>query len=156
MSHFENKSLLFGLMAGAAGVTFVLSWYLKMHKRSKGMHLPVFPNSANGFDLIDFPHETHQEERTVLLLQGRQLQILEKLNGLVISVEELKRELTFLKEAIPKLDELVRDELQGKTESRRTSPSHRLAKKRKTEAAAQGLSDTTSSEDAESEGGWVF
>ncbi|XP_026551183.1 regulator of microtubule dynamics protein 2 [Pseudonaja textilis] len=155
MSHFENKRLLFGLMAGAAGVTFVLCWYLKTQKRSKGMHLPVFPNSASGFDLIDFPYETHQEEKTVLLLQGRQLQILEKLNGLVVSVEELKRELTFLKEAIPKLDELVRDELQGKTESRRTSPSHRSAKKRKTEAAAPGVSDTTSSEETESEGGYM-
>ncbi|KAM3853497.1 regulator of microtubule dynamics protein 2 isoform 1-T1 [Vipera latastei] len=155
MSHFENKKLIFSLMAGAAGVTYVLCWYLKTHKRTKAMHWPVFPNSANGFDLIDFPYETHQEETTALLLQGRQLQILEKLNGLVISVEELKRELTFLKEAIPKLDELVRDELQGKTESRRTSPLHRPAKKRKIEAATPGISDTTSSEEAESEGGYV-
>ncbi|KAM6461794.1 regulator of microtubule dynamics protein 2 isoform 3-T3 [Liasis olivaceus] len=155
MSHFENKRLIFGLMAGAAGVTFVLCWYLKTHKRSKAVRLPVFPNSANSFDVIDFPYETHREERTVLLLQGRQLQILEKLNGLVVSVEELKREVTFLKEAIPKLDELVRDELQGKTESRRTSPLHRPAKKRKVEATAKGVSDTTSSEEAESEGGYI-
>ncbi|XP_025030997.1 regulator of microtubule dynamics protein 2 isoform X2 [Python bivittatus] len=155
MSHFENKRLIFGLMAGAAGVTFVLCWYLKTHKRNKAVRLPVFPNSANSFDLVDFPYETHREERTVLLLQGRQLQILEKLNGLVVSVEELKREVTFLKEAIPKLDELVRDELQGKTESRRTSPLHRPAKKRKVEATAQGVSDTTSSEEAESEGGYI-
>ncbi|XP_063161672.1 regulator of microtubule dynamics protein 2 isoform X1 [Candoia aspera] len=155
MSQFENKRLLFGLMAGAAGITFVLCWYLKTHKRSKAMHLPIFPNSANSFDLIDFPYETHKGERAVLLLQGRQVQILEKLNGLVISVEELKREVTFLKEAIPKLDELVRDELQGKTGSRRTSPLHRPAKKRKVEAAAQGVSDTTSSEEAESEGGYI-
>ncbi|KAL7987489.1 hypothetical protein Chor_006408 [Crotalus horridus] len=150
MSHFESKKLIFSLMAGAAGITYVLCWYLKTHRRSKAMPLPVFPNSANGFDLIDFPYETHQEERTALLLQGRQLQILEKLNGLVISVEELKRELTFLKEAIPKLDELVWDELQGKTESRRTSPLHRPAKKRKIEAAAPGVS-----EEAESEGGYM-
>ncbi|XP_061480720.1 regulator of microtubule dynamics protein 2 isoform X2 [Rhineura floridana] len=154
MSYSENKRLIFGLMAGAAGITLVLIWYRKTQKCSKAMHFPKFPKSEDSFDLVDFPYETHNGQGTVMLLQGRQLQILEKLNGLLVSVEELKREVTFLKEAIPKLEELVRDELQGNTDSRRASPLHRTTKKRKTETG-RGVSDTNSSEEAESEGGYI-
>uniref|UniRef100_A0A8D0G5L8 Regulator of microtubule dynamics protein 2 n=1 Tax=Sphenodon punctatus TaxID=8508 RepID=A0A8D0G5L8_SPHPU len=94
------------------------------------------------------------EQGTVTVFQGRQLQILEKLNGLLISVEELKREVKFLKEAIPKLEELVRDELQEKTGVRRISPVHRATRKRRAETS-QGATENTSSEEAESEGGYV-
>ncbi|XP_044310029.1 regulator of microtubule dynamics protein 2 isoform X1 [Varanus komodoensis] len=151
---YSEKKLVFSLLAGAAGISLVLLWYRKMGKHRKALYLPASLNSENGFDLVDFQHEIHNERGTVMLLQGRQLQMLEKLNGLLVSVEELKREVNFLKEAIPKLEELVRDELQGKTDTRRFSPLHRATKKRKVEAA-QGVPDTTSSEEAESEGGYI-
>nr|XP_020658475.1 regulator of microtubule dynamics protein 2 isoform X1 [Pogona vitticeps]XP_020658476.1 regulator of microtubule dynamics protein 2 isoform X1 [Pogona vitticeps]XP_020658477.1 regulator of microtubule dynamics protein 2 isoform X1 [Pogona vitticeps]XP_020658478.1 regulator of microtubule dynamics protein 2 isoform X1 [Pogona vitticeps] len=154
MSHSENKRLIFGLMVGAAGITLVLLWYRKTREYRKAVHLPMYLNSEKSFDLIDSSYDTHSEQGTVMLLQRRQLQILEKLNGLLVSVDQLKTEVKFLKEAIPKLEEIVRDELQGKTDTRRTSPLHRATKKRKVEET-QGVSDTTSSEEAESEGGYI-
>uniref|UniRef100_A0ACB8GAD1 Uncharacterized protein n=1 Tax=Sphaerodactylus townsendi TaxID=933632 RepID=A0ACB8GAD1_9SAUR len=129
-------------------------WYHVTRKKRKALHLSTLLNSESSFDLVDFSYETRNEQETVMLLQGRQLQILEKLNGLLISVEELKKEVAFLKEAVPSLKEFVQDELQGKTDTRRTSPLHRATKKRKAEVA-QGASDTNSSEEAESEGGYV-
>ncbi|XP_062980334.1 regulator of microtubule dynamics protein 2 isoform X2 [Elgaria multicarinata webbii] len=154
MLRSENKRLVFSLLAGAAGISLVLLWYRKMGKRRTAMYLPTSLNSENSFDLVDFQYETQNERGTVMLLQGKQIQMLEKLNGLVVSVEELQREVKFLKKAIPKLEELVRDELPGKTNTRRTSPLHKATKKRKVEAA-QGVLCTTSSEEAESEGGYI-
>ncbi|XP_015279075.1 PREDICTED: regulator of microtubule dynamics protein 2 [Gekko japonicus] len=154
MSHSENKRLILGLMVGAAGISLAMLWYHMSRKRRKALYLSTLLNSENSFDLVDFQYETQNEQGTVMLLQGRQLQILEKLNGLLVSVEELKKEVTFLKEAVPKLEELVREELQGKTDTRRTSPLHRATRKRKAEVA-QGVSDTNSSEEAESEGSYV-
>nr|XP_056709129.1 regulator of microtubule dynamics protein 2 [Euleptes europaea] len=154
MVQSENRRLIFGLMVGAAGISLVMFWYRKTQKQRKPLCLSTLLNSESRFDLVDFPYETHNEQGTVKLLQGRQFQILERLNGLLVSVEELKKEVAFLKEAVPKLEELVRDELQGRTDTRRTSPLHRATRKRKAEAA-QGVSDTNSSEEAESEGGYV-
>ncbi|XP_066467649.1 regulator of microtubule dynamics protein 2 [Tiliqua scincoides] len=153
MSLSEYKRLIFSLMAGAAGISLALLWYQMTQKRKKALHLSTFWNSEYSYDVVDLQFETH-EQGTIMILQGRQLQILEKLDGLLVSMEELKREVAFLKEAIPKLEELVQDELHGRTDSRRASPLHRATKKRRTESA-RGVSGTTSSEEAESEGGYI-
>ncbi|XP_019382706.1 PREDICTED: regulator of microtubule dynamics protein 2 isoform X3 [Gavialis gangeticus] len=154
MFHSENKGLVLGIMAGAAAaISFFLIWYHKVRKPWASIHLPAFLDFYNGFHFVGLQNETHSESGTVMTLHGRQLQVLEKLNDLVISVEELKREIKFLKEAIPKLEKLVRDELQGKANAHRISPSHRATKKRKAETAP-GIPDNTSSE-AESEGGYI-
>ncbi|XP_062830402.1 regulator of microtubule dynamics protein 2 isoform X2 [Anolis carolinensis] len=154
MTYSENKRLIFGLMAGAAGITLVILWYRKTKEHKKAVYSPTFSNLDKNFDLIDFPYDAHNDQGTVMLLQGRQLQILEKLNGLLVSVDKLKKEVQSLKEAIPKLEERVRNELEGKADVRRASPLHRATKKRKVETA-QGVTDTTSSEEAESEGGYA-
>ncbi|XP_014455561.2 regulator of microtubule dynamics protein 2 isoform X5 [Alligator mississippiensis] len=155
MYHSENKGLVLGIMAGAAAaISFFLIWYHKVRKPRASIHLPAFLDFDNRFHFVGLQNETHNESGTIMTLHGRQLQVLEKLNGLVISVEELKREIKFLKEAIPKLEELVRDELQGKANAHRISPSHRATKKRKAETAC-GTPDNTSSEEAESEGGYI-
>ncbi|XP_006131367.2 regulator of microtubule dynamics protein 2 isoform X1 [Pelodiscus sinensis] len=147
MSHSENKSLILGIMAGAAGISLVLVWYHKIRKPGAIVKLPAFLDLHNKFNSVDLQNETRNE-------QGRQLQILEKLNGLLLSVEELKREVKLLKEAVPKLEELVRDELQGKADVRRISPSHRATKRRRAETA-YSATETTSSEEADSEGGYI-
>ncbi|KAM7171972.1 regulator of microtubule dynamics protein 2 isoform 2-T2 [Macrochelys suwanniensis] len=154
MSHSENKGLILGIMAGAAGISLVLVWYHKIRKSGATVNLPAFLDLRNRFHYVDLQNETHNEQGTVMALQGRQLQILEKLNGLLLSVEELKREVEFLKEAVRKLEELVRDELQGKADVRRISPSHRATRKRRAETA-YGATETTSSEEADSEGGYI-
>ncbi|KAM6208117.1 LOW QUALITY PROTEIN: regulator of microtubule dynamics protein 2 [Sarcoramphus papa] len=154
MSPFENKGLILGIMAGTAGISLMLIWYRKIRKPGAAVHIPAFLDVGNRLNSAGLQNEAPNEQEAVMVLHGRQLQILEKLNGLLVSVDELKREVKFLKEAIPKLEELVRNELQGKGDVQRVSPSHRATKRRKAETAS-GATETTSSEEAESEGGYL-
>ncbi|NXN43975.1 RMD2 protein, partial [Rhinoptilus africanus] len=154
MSPFENKGLILGIMAGTAGISLMLIWYRKIRKPGAAVGVPAFIDVGNRLNSLGLQNEAPNEQGAVMVLHGRQLQILEKLNGLVLSVDELKREVRFLKEAIPKLEELVRNELQGKGDVQRVSPSHRATKRRKAETAS-GATETTSSEEAESEGGYL-
>ncbi|NXN17841.1 RMD2 protein, partial [Indicator maculatus] len=154
MSPFENKGLILGIMAGTAGVSLMLIWYRKIRKPSAAVHIPAFLDVGNRLNSVGLQDEVPNEQGAVMVLHGRQLQILEKLNDLLVSVDELKKEVTFLKEAVPKLEELVRNELQGKGDVQRVSPSHRAAKRRKGEATS-AATETTSSEEAESEGGYL-
>ncbi|NXD36856.1 RMD2 protein, partial [Copsychus sechellarum] len=154
MSPFENKGLILGIVAGTAGLSLVLVWYRKIRKPSAAVRIHAFQDIGNRINSVGLQNEAHNEQGAVMVLHGRQLQILEKLNGLLLSVDELKREVEFLKEAIPKLEELVRNELQGKGDALRVSPSHRATRRRKAETAS-GARETTSSEEAESEGGYL-
>ncbi|KFQ31878.1 Regulator of microtubule dynamics protein 2 [Merops nubicus] len=154
MSPFENKGLILGIMAGTAGVSLMLIWYRKIRKPGAAVHIPAFLDVGNRLNSVGLQNEAPNEQGAVMVLHGRQLQILEKLNGLLVSVDELKREVKILKEAIPKLEELVRNELQGKGDVQKVSPSHRAMKRRKAETAP-GAKETTSSEEAESEGGYL-
>ncbi|NXN33638.1 RMD2 protein, partial [Nycticryphes semicollaris] len=154
MSPFENKGLILGIMAGTAGISLMLIWYRKIRKPGAAVRIPAFIDVGNRLNSVSLQNEAGNEQGAVMVLHRRQLQILEKLNGLLISVDELKREVKFLKEAIPKLEELVRIELQGKGDVQRVSPSHRATKRRKAETAS-GATETTSSEEAESEGGYL-
>ncbi|NWY38937.1 RMD2 protein, partial [Sylvia atricapilla] len=154
MSPFENKGLILGLMAGTAGLSLVLVWYRKIRKPGAAVCVRAFRDIGNKINSAGLQNEAPNEQGAVMVLHGRQLQILEKLNGLLLSVDELKREVEFLKEAIPKLEELVRNELQGKSDVQRVSPSHRATRRRKADTAS-GARETTSSEEAESEGGYL-
>ncbi|KFV63845.1 Regulator of microtubule dynamics protein 2, partial [Dryobates pubescens] len=154
MSPFENRGLILGIMAGTAGISLMLVWYRKIRKPSASVPIPAFLDVGNRLNSVGLQDEVPNEQGAVMVLHGRQLQILEKLNGLLVSVDELKREVIFLKEAVPKLEELVRNELQGKGDVQRVSPSHRAAKRRKGETAT-AATETTSSEEAESEGGYL-
>ncbi|NXF42951.1 RMD2 protein, partial [Oceanites oceanicus] len=154
MSPFENKGLILGIMAGTAGISLMLIWYHKIRKHGAAVRIPAFLDVGNRLNSVVLQNEALNEQGVVMVLHGRQLQILEKLNGLLVSVDELKREVKFLKEAIPKLEELVLNELQGKGDVQRVSPSHRATKRRKAETAS-GATETTSSEEAESEGGYL-
>ncbi|NWU07142.1 RMD2 protein, partial [Cephalopterus ornatus] len=154
MSPFENKGLILGIMAGTAGLSLVLVWYHKIRKRGAAVHVHAFQDIGNRLNSVGLLNEAPNEQGAVMVLHGRQLQILEKLNGLLLSVDELKREVEFLKEAVPKLEELVRNELQGKGDVQRVSPSHRATRRRKAEITS-GARETTSSEEAESEGGYL-
>ncbi|RLV98681.1 hypothetical protein DV515_00010552 [Chloebia gouldiae] len=154
MSPFENKGLILGIMAGTAGLSLVLVWYRKSRRPATAVRIHAFQDIGNRINSVGLPNEAPDEHGALMVLHGRQLQILEKLNGLLLSVDELKREVEFLKEAIPKLEELVRNELQGKGGVQRVSPSHRAKRRRKAETTASAR-DTTSSEEAESEGGYL-
>ncbi|NWS87632.1 RMD2 protein, partial [Toxostoma redivivum] len=154
MSPFENKGLILGIMAGTAGLSLVLVWYRKIRKPGAAVRIHAFQDIGNKINSVGLQNEVPNEQGAIMVLHGRQLQILEKLNGLLLSVDELKKEVEFLKEAIPKLEELVRNELQGKGDVQRVSPSHRATRRRKAETGS-GARETTSSEEAESEGGYL-
>ncbi|NWV59615.1 RMD2 protein, partial [Malurus elegans] len=154
MAPLENKGLILGIMAGTAGLSLVLIWYRKIRKPGAAVRVRAFQDIGNRINSVVLQNEAPNEQGAVMVLHGRQLQILEKLNGLLLSVDELKREVEFLKEAIPKLEELVRNELQGKGDVQRVSPSHRATRRRKAETASDAK-ETTSSEEAESEGGYL-
>ncbi|NXK91604.1 RMD2 protein, partial [Formicarius rufipectus] len=154
MPPFENKGLLLGVVAGTAGLSLALVWYRRTRRPRPAVCVQALRDTGNRLHAAGLHNEAPGEQGAVMVLHGRQLQILEKLNGLLLSVDELKREVEFLKEAIPKLEELVRNELQGKGDGQRVSPSHRATRRRKAEAAS-GARETTSSEEAESEGGYL-
>ncbi|NWR43329.1 RMD2 protein, partial [Regulus satrapa] len=154
MSPFENRGLILGIIAGTAGLSLVLICYRKIRKPGAAVRIRAFQDMGNRINSVGLQNEASNEQGAVMVLHGRQLQILEKLNGLLLSMDELKREVEFLKEAIPKLEELVRNELQGKGDVHRVSPSHRATRRRKAETTS-GARETTSSEEAESEGGYL-
>ncbi|KAM7079236.1 regulator of microtubule dynamics protein 2 isoform 1-T8 [Molossus nigricans] len=144
MSHSANKELILGIMVGITGISLLLLWYHKVRKPSTAMNLPKFLSLGNAYDSMTLQDEMHND-------QGRQLQILEKLNELLTNMEELKEEIRVLKETIPKLEEYVHGELGGKTATHRISPQHRARKRRLATVHSSGTSN--SSEEAESEGG---
>lgn len=115
------------------------------------MNLPKFLSLDNAFDSVTSQDEMQNDQGTAVIFQGRQLQILEKLNELLTNMEELREEIRILKETIPKLEECVRGELGGKTTAHRISPQHRARKRRLATVQSSGTSN--SSEEAESEGG---
>ncbi|XP_016280590.2 regulator of microtubule dynamics protein 2 isoform X1 [Monodelphis domestica] len=152
MSHSTNKGLIFGIMMGTAGVSLIIVWYQKIRKPGTTMNLSKFLSLSNEFHSIDLQDTVHNEKGAVVVLQKSQFQILEKLNDLLMSVEELKEEIRFLKEAIPELEKHIRVELRGKTAIHKISPQPRTPRKRKAETGGD-ISTNNSSEEVESEGG---
>ncbi|XP_075059829.1 regulator of microtubule dynamics protein 2-like [Mixophyes fleayi] len=144
MSQLEHRGLFLGALAGAAGVSFAWLCWNRYGKHGFFHSLLASARDTQGQD----------NQGAVTVLQGRQLQILEKLGTLLKSVEELKDEVKFIKETIPKLEEQIKDELRGKNDTRKVSPQHRTPKRKKSETT-KGEGDYPSSEEAESEGGYI-
>ncbi|ELK14774.1 Regulator of microtubule dynamics protein 2 [Pteropus alecto] len=153
MPHSTNKELILGIMVGTTGISLLLLWYHKVRKPRIAVNLPKFLSLGNTFDSMTLQNETYNGQGTAAIFQGRQLQILEKLNELLMTMEELKEEIRVLKEAIPKLEEYIHGELGGKTTAHKMSPQHR-ARKRKL-ATVRSSRTSNSSEEAESEGGYI-
>ncbi|XP_055255094.1 regulator of microtubule dynamics protein 2 isoform X2 [Moschus berezovskii] len=151
MPHSTNREMILGIVVGTAGISLLLLWYHKVRKPRIAMDLPKFLSLGNSLDLMTLQDEMPSGQGTTAIFQGRQLQILEKLNELLTNMEELKEEIRVLKEAIPKLEEYIQGELGGKVH--RISPQHRARKRRL--ATVQSSATSNSSEEAESEGGYV-
>ncbi|XP_003506623.3 regulator of microtubule dynamics protein 2 isoform X3 [Cricetulus griseus] len=148
-----NKELILGIMVGTAGISLLALWYHKVRKPRTTMNLPKFLSLGKKFDSLTLQDETHSEQGSSVVFQRRQLQILEKLNELLTNMEELKEEIKFLKETIPKLEEYLQDEHGGKVTAHKISPQHRARRKRMT--TVQSAATSNSSEEAESEGGYI-
>lgn len=151
MPHSTNKELILGIMVGTTGISLLLLWYHKICKSRTTLNLPKFLSLGNKLDSVTFQDEMYNGQGTAAIFQGRQLQILEKLNELLTNMEELKEEIRVLKETIPKLEEYIQGELGGKITLHKISPQHRARKRRLATVQSSGTSN--SSEEAESEGG---
>ncbi|XP_069350408.1 regulator of microtubule dynamics protein 2 isoform X2 [Eulemur rufifrons] len=153
MPHCANKELVLGIMVGTAGISLLLLWYQKVRKPRIPMNLPKFLSLGKTFDSITLQDEMYNDQGAAVIFQERQLQILEKLNELLTNMEELKEEIRFLKETIPKLEEYIQAELGGKVTVHKISPQHRARKRRL--PTVQSSATSNSSEEAESEGGYI-
>ncbi|XP_017910622.1 PREDICTED: regulator of microtubule dynamics protein 2 isoform X2 [Capra hircus] len=153
MPHSTNREMILGIVVGTAGISLLLLWYHKVRKPRTAMDLPKFLSLGNSLDLMTLQDEVPSGQGTTEIFQGRQLQILQKLNELLTNMEELKEEIRVLKEAIPKLEEYIQGELGGKVAVHKISPQHRARRRRL--ATVQSSATSNSSEEAESEGGYV-
>ena len=139
--------LLLGAVAGAAGVGLAVVCYRRTRRRSSwpGFRVGRGDEHGPGLMLVDGPG-----------LQPGQAEVLERLEALIRCVSELKDEMKLLKDALPALQERVREERRGQGEARGGSPIHRTTPTRRKRAPGT-LGPATgggrSSEEAESEGG---
>ncbi|XP_069464039.1 regulator of microtubule dynamics protein 2 isoform X2 [Ambystoma mexicanum] len=154
MACSDSKEVVVGLLAGAAGISLAIVWYQRSRTTGSTFQLPNFLSLRNKLQSATTHTTVQNSQGAMVVLQGRQLQMLDKLNCLLKSVEELKDEVRFLKETIPKLEDQIREELKGKADSRRISPLHKASKRKKADSA-RGSADQNSSEEAESEGGYL-
>lgn len=156
MAQADSKVLVLGALAGVAGVagiSLAVAWYHGQRARQRGSWPAAYLNSNNeraaGMMVVDSPG-----------MSSGQAEVLERLEALMQVVSELKDEMKALKNALPTLQDQVREELRGRrgaeggVAARRASPLHRTTPTRRKRAVAAGArAEGQSSEEAESEGG---
>lgn len=143
MAQADSRALVLGALAGAAGISLAIVYFRKV-KASDGR----VRNQRSFGDHTDGP----------LCLQTGQAEVLDRLGALIHCVSELKEEVKALKDALPHLQDNVRDQLRGRSaediSARRASPLHRTPTRRK-RSGVPTRSEGQSSEEAESEGGYI-
>ena len=135
MALADGKVLVLGALAGAAGVSFAVMCYQGFITRRRASWAVPYT------------------------LPMGQVEVLTRLEALHQCVSELKDEMNALKSTLPALQEQVREELRGRDEARRASPLQRTTptrRKRAVGAISSTRAEARSSEEAESEGGWVL
>ncbi|XP_030626266.1 regulator of microtubule dynamics protein 2 isoform X2 [Chanos chanos] len=148
MSQTDSKVLALGVLAGAAGISLAVVWYRNRQYRPN-VPYPGLYLSSNADRL---------GESTAL--QMGQAEVLDRLGALIQCVSELKEEIRALKDALPQLQDNVRDQLRGRGGAegvaRKVSPFHRTTPTRRKRASGSAPgADGHSSEEAESEGGYM-
>ncbi|KAM9365477.1 regulator of microtubule dynamics protein 2 [Pholidichthys leucotaenia] len=151
MTQTDSKVLVLGALAGVAGISLAVVCYkgFKSRRRAScpGFYINRTSNHGSSLMLLDGPGLPHG-----------QAEVLERLEALIKCVSELKEEMKELKCALPTLQNQVRDHLRGRDESRRVGPLHRTTPTRRKRTAgtiAGARAEGRSSEEAESEGGYI-
>ncbi|KAM3605835.1 uncharacterized protein V6R79_005638 [Siganus canaliculatus] len=152
MAQPDSKVLVLGALAGVAGVSLAVMCYqgFKSKRRAScpGLYLSRTNDSQRaGLMVVDGPG-----------LQTGQAEVLERLEALIKCVSDLKDEMKSLKNALPVLQDHVREELRGHGETRRASPHFRTTPTRRKRAPGTLTGPRPSgrsSEEAESEGGYM-
>ncbi|KAM4591761.1 regulator of microtubule dynamics protein 2 isoform 2-T3 [Odontesthes bonariensis] len=147
MAQADSKVLILGALAGVAGIGLAVACYqgFKSKRRSScpGLYLNRSYEQGSGIMLLDGPG-----------VPRGQAEVLERLEALLQCVSELKDEMKALKNALPTLQDQVREELKG----HRSSPLHRTTPTRRKRPAGTvpiAGAEGRSSEEAESEGGYI-
>lgn len=142
MSQTDSRVLVLGALAGVAGVSLAVVCYRGLRSRRRCS----WPGFGTGGDqgaslaLVDGPG-----------LQTGQAEVLLRLEALIRCVSELKEEMKLLKNALPTLQDHVREERRGHERGRAApAPARR---KRAPAALAGARGGGCTSEEAESEGG---
>ncbi|XP_061600727.1 regulator of microtubule dynamics protein 2 isoform X2 [Cololabis saira] len=152
MAQADGKVLVLGALAGVAGISLAVACYkgLTSKRRSSwpGPYAGRADGQGSGLMLVDGPG-----------LHPGQVEVLQRLEALIQCVSELKDEMKALKNALPTLQDKVREELSSRDEAQRAGPAHRSTPARRkrtagTLASASARTEGRSSE-AESEGGYI-
>uniref|UniRef100_A0A4W6D246 Regulator of microtubule dynamics protein 2 n=1 Tax=Lates calcarifer TaxID=8187 RepID=A0A4W6D246_LATCA len=151
MAQSDSKVLVLGALAGVAGISLAVVCYREFRSRRRascpGFYLSRTNEHSPGLMLVDGPG-----------LPVGQAEVLDRLEALIQCVSELKDEMKALKNALPTLQDQVREELRGRDEARRASPLHRTTPTRRKRTAGSVTATRAggrSSEEAESEGGYM-
>ncbi|XP_051508389.1 regulator of microtubule dynamics protein 2-like isoform X2 [Myxocyprinus asiaticus] len=143
MAQVDSRALALGVLAGAAGISLAIVFF---HK-----------SGAGGGRVLQLSRTSDHTGGSVVLHSG-QAEVLDRLGTLIQCVSELKEEVKALKDALPHLQDNIRDQLRGRCGedigARKASPLHRTPTRRK-RAGAPMRSEGQSSEEAESEGGYL-
>ncbi|KAM9558549.1 regulator of microtubule dynamics protein 2-like isoform 4-T9 [Salvelinus alpinus] len=159
MALSDNKALVLGVLAGAAGLslgTVVLySSRRAVPMSGHGVHSKLYLTSND--------QRVAGASMVVREMPG-QAEVLDRLAALIQCVSELKDEVRALKSAIPKLQDHVRDELRGRSSRAegavarvRAGPPNRTTptRRRKVAGGVARAGGQSSEEEAESEGGYI-
>uniref|UniRef100_A0A8C5FZR4 Regulator of microtubule dynamics 2 n=1 Tax=Gouania willdenowi TaxID=441366 RepID=A0A8C5FZR4_GOUWI len=152
MAHSSSKVLVLGALTGVAGISLAVVCYRGFKSRRRASCPAYNLNCTN----VEGPGMTVVDGLGGL--QHGQAEVLDRLEALIQCVSELKDEMKALKNALPTLTDQVRVELGGREKTRRVSTLSRTTptrRKRLAGAVSEGRAEALSSEDAESEGGYI-
>ncbi|XP_061693272.1 regulator of microtubule dynamics protein 2 [Syngnathoides biaculeatus] len=152
MTQTDSKVLILGALAGVAGIGLAVACYQGYRMRRRAS-LPARYLCTNN----------ELSPRMMLMspgLPGDQIEVLDRLEALLQCVSELKDEMKALKNALPMRHGQVGEELDGcdRTEAHRPASLHRTTPTRRKRAGvsvAGAIAGGRSSEEAESEGGYI-
>ncbi|KAF7669905.1 hypothetical protein LDENG_00115370 [Lucifuga dentata] len=155
MAQADSKVLVLGALAGVAGISLAVVCYQSLRSRRRGSWPGLYLNSTN-------EHAAGVMVTAGSSLPHGQTEVLERLEALIQCVSELKDEMKALKNALPTLQDQVREEFVGRSTAEggahRASPLLRttpMRRKRAMSAAIGARAAAQSSEEAESEGGYM-
>ncbi|XP_062852274.1 regulator of microtubule dynamics protein 2 [Trichomycterus rosablanca] len=140
----DGKVLALGVLAGAAGISLAAIWYQRRNS---------VVGAAERGNYRLFTSSNASQLGGSVTLQAGQAEVLDRLGALIQCVSELKQEVRALKDALPDLSAHVRDELRGR--SHKASTLNRATPSRRKRASGAARAEGQSSEEAESEGGYI-
>lgn len=144
MALADSKVLALGALVGVAGIGLACMYYREVKAKRKVSWPHYYGNSTSNADVM---------LADGLVIRHGQVEVLQRLEALMQCVSELKDEMKALKNALPTLQDQVREEFRGQSGSEGGTHRARTTPTRRKRTSVISRSGAHSSEDAESEGG---